>query len=242
MTDWLNDCFNLCDSVSFPHNSTKNSSLCVSLHLLLWNSCVINDFFIILFHLTQAKNVFEFARVCLLFICDFLFACVCTHVYIHKCTSDWLIVHVFTFVPVHMCVFGRVLGVCMLGGTGIRNRLRGNWTAGRRMEGEAGVMGRLVSSGSSSLWHDYSVPLEQVGHQLVCRGLKRGKKWIIFLSPECICVSVSVLHSPYAAAGGLQEHTTCRAQEGIYLSIWISYQETLKLNCQSMTICAYHTV
>lgn len=37
------------------------------------------------------------------------------------------------------------------------------------------MMGRLVISGSS-LWHDYSVPPEQAGHQLVCEGLERGKK------------------------------------------------------------------
>lgn len=80
-------------------------------------------------------------------------------------------------------------------------------------------MGRLGGTGSS-LWHDYSVPPEQAGHQLVCRGLERGKKWIIFLSPEYVSVCVSVLLSPYAAAGGLQEHTACRAQEEIYLSIY----------------------
>lgn len=34
-----------------------------------------------------------------------------------------------------MCMFGRVQGACMLGGVGIRNRLRGNWTAGRRSGG-----------------------------------------------------------------------------------------------------------
>ena len=71
-------------------------------------------------------------------------------------------------VCVSVCVW-RVLSACMLGGVGIRNRLRGKWTAGRREEEgrEGGMMGRLVSSGSS-LWHDYSVPPEQAGHQLVC--------------------------------------------------------------------------
>lgn len=37
-----------------------------------------------------------------------------------------------------VCVgeFERVLGACMLAGVGIRNRLRGKWTAGSREEGE----------------------------------------------------------------------------------------------------------
>lgn len=54
-----------------------------------------------------------------------------------------MIAHVFLFVSVHMCVLRRVLGACMLGGIGIRNRLRGNWTAGRRRgmgDGEGGQL------------------------------------------------------------------------------------------------------
>ena len=35
---------------------------------------------------------------------------------------------------IYMCVLGHVLSACMLGGVGIRNRLRGKWTAGRREE------------------------------------------------------------------------------------------------------------
>ena len=31
-------------------------------------------------------------------------------------------------------MLGHVLSACMLGGVGIRNRLRGKWTAGRREE------------------------------------------------------------------------------------------------------------
>lgn len=139
--------------------------------------------------------------------------CNCTHVSTNSCLC------------VFACAWACVWRMCY-GGSGIRNRLRGNWTAvgqeGGRKEGrEGGMVGRPLSSGSSSsLWHDYSVPPEQASHQLVCRGLERGKKWIIFLSPECIPVCVSVLRGPYAASGGLQEHAACRVQD-IYLSIYL---------------------
>lgn len=61
---------------------------------------------------------------------DFLFACVCES----ACLCLMIITMSMTM-PVHMCAFGRVLSACMLGGVGIRNRLRGNWTAGRQREG-----------------------------------------------------------------------------------------------------------
>lgn len=103
---------------------------------------------------------------------------------VYACMCMCVLMNVSVPVRMCVCVFGRVLGACMLGGVGIRNRLRGNWTAGRQEGGrveegmrrgrEGGMMERLVSSGS--LWHDYSVPPEQAGHQLVCRGLERGKK------------------------------------------------------------------
>ncbi len=38
-------------------------------------------------------------------------------------------------VRVRVRMLGRVLGVCVLGGIGIRDRLRGKWTAGRQAGG-----------------------------------------------------------------------------------------------------------
>lgn len=82
------------------------------------------------------------------------------HLFVHTlCTQAQELRHISPYAAMYGCD----------GNVGIRNRLRGEWRE------EGGMKRRPVSSGG--LRRDYSVSPEQsTGHQLVCRGLARGKK------------------------------------------------------------------